>query len=84
MIHHIVNRHVTLRPPSGAKAPPDQRPRGDSPAWNDLEAETRHEGEGPLESAPFLQAMAQWKLEGPSALGARPLPTRQENPSSLD
>ena len=84
MIDHIVHRHVTLRTPSGAKAPPDPRTLGDSPAWNDAEAEIRHEGEGPLESAPFLQAMAQWKIEGPSAVGARPLPSRDENPSCLD
>jgi len=90
MIDHTVHRYVTLRTPSGAKAPPTSRTLGDPPAWNDAGAEIRPEGEGrwrsegPLESAPFLQAMAQWKIEGPSALGARPLPARHEHPSSLD
>lgn len=84
MIDHIVKRHVTLRTPSGEKAPPSPRTLGDSPAWNDAEAEIRPEGEGPLEAAPFLQAMAQWKVEGPPALSASPLPTREENPSSPD
>ena len=84
MIDHIVHKHVTLRTPSGEKAPPNPRTLGDSPAWNDAGAEVRQEGEGPLEATPFLQAMAQWKIEGPSALGAHPLPTRDENPSSLD
>jgi hypothetical protein len=82
MIDHIVKRHVSLRTPSGAKAPPVPRTLGDSPAWNDAEAEIRPEG--PLEPAPFLQAMAQWKIEGPSKPSSRPLPTRDENPSSLD
>jgi hypothetical protein len=90
MIDHIIKPHVTLRPTERAKAPPEHRILGDSSALNEAGAEIRHEGDGewrnetPVEPAPFLQAMAQWKMEGPSGTGARPLPLRDENPSSLD
>jgi len=84
MIDPIVKKHGSLRTPSGAKAPPDSRTLGDSPGWNDADSEILHEGKDALKPVPFLQAMALWKLEGPSKVNARPRPSRDEDPSSLD
>jgi len=82
IVEHIFKRHITLRPIVTTKPlkSPEQRVLGDSRDWNEVGTETHQVGDEPwrsglpLDPAPFLQAMNQWKLEGTTPKGPLPGP----------
>lgn len=91
-MEHVFKRHVTLRPvvaTTTLKAP-EQRVLGDSGDWDEMGTEIRQEGDGlwrsglPLQAGTFVQAMSQWKWEGPSQGGILPPPTPDAEVRFLD